>query len=640
MKYVSSHPATREALKKWAGGQEMVIASHYFWIAGTEMQKSQEGLLQTLLFHILRKTPWLIDALLPEQIGLQRTHSLSQLKAFFSQLQGEELECCFCFFIDGLDEYHGAEEDIIQVVKDLAACPRIKVCASSRPWSAFLAEWSSSPQSFRMQDFTRDDISAYVHDKVSTDAKFQAASINDPQWLDLPQTIVERAEGIWIWVYFVVRELLRDIRDNEPFEQLHKRIDSYPTELSAFFDVIMGKIDQVHMKSAARLMLSSTIAIQPLSVLALVVLEEEEDFVIRSEIYTLSKDDLKDLFKSWQPRLQNRCRDLMKLEPATRTEPRNFRVEFLHRTVRDFLLKEHRDELQIKAGADFDTRFSLCEVKLLELKRAEQDYDGSFHGLHVMELLHYANMIEQEPLKSQVPQALIELLDELDRVMKYHSRLYRVYRGWNRLAPNKSKKWPNISWIAASAGLTQFTRQDIEINQDIAHVSVLLQCSLGCADLGVESTAGDSAIPVFARNINTIRLLLTTEVDPNYSINRSTSPWVSFLRHLAQNWSNFSGQSKQIALDIICELVQRGAHIRFRIQDEDEQGATISIFEFVRNELGEPITAWRLKEIVKRRQEVDRISQECHSESSKSSNPPNIWKPQGRFARLLAWTKW
>lgn len=96
-----------------------------------------------------------------------------------------------------------------------------------------------------MQDFTREDISAYVHDKINTDVKFQGASVKDPRWLDLPQTIVDRAEGIWIWVYFVVRELLQDNRDNETFKQLQKPIDSYPIELGAFFDVIVGRIDRV-----------------------------------------------------------------------------------------------------------------------------------------------------------------------------------------------------------------------------------------------------------------------------------------------------------------------------------------------------------------------------------------------------------
>lgn len=308
--------------------------------------------------------------------------------------------------------------------------------------------------------------------------------------------------------------------------------------------------------------------------------------------------------------------------------------------MRDFLLKEHRGELRIKAGADFDARFSLCQMKLLQLKRAEQDYDGSFHRLHVMELLHYGNLIEQEPFKIEDPQALIGLLHELNRVMKHHSRLYRVFRNWNRLALGKSKKWPDLSWIAASAGLTHFMKQDIEINHDTAHLSVLLLCSLGYADLGVESTAGDNAMPVFARNINTIRLrlLLTTKVDPNYSTNTSITPWVSFLRHLYRGWTTFNAQSKQIALDIVCELVQRGAHVR--VQDEEDHLGSISVFNFVRNQLGEPTTAWRLKDIVKTRQKGERANGESHLRRSESLEPPITRQPKGRFAGLLEWTKW
>lgn len=108
MKYITSRPATRIALEKWAGRQEMVIASHYFWIAGIEIQKSLEGLLRTLLFHVLWKVPKVIDALLPEQVGLPPAHILCELKSLVSKLQGEGLGCCFCFFIDGLDEYQGA----------------------------------------------------------------------------------------------------------------------------------------------------------------------------------------------------------------------------------------------------------------------------------------------------------------------------------------------------------------------------------------------------------------------------------------------------------------------------------------------------------------------------------------------------
>lgn len=93
-------------------------------------------------------------------------------------------------------------------------------------------------------------------------------------------------------------------------------------------------------------------------------------------------------------------------------------------------------------------------------------------------------------------------------------------------------------------------RQDVEIKQDTAHLSTLLQFSLRRADPDVESPTGGS-MTKFARNINTMRLWITTEVDPNYSIKRSISHWVCFLRHSSQYLINSKAQQKQTALGII-----------------------------------------------------------------------------------------
>lgn len=53
MRYVSYHPTMRDALKNWAGGQEMIVAGQYLWIAGTESDTSQRGFL---LFHDFEKS--------------------------------------------------------------------------------------------------------------------------------------------------------------------------------------------------------------------------------------------------------------------------------------------------------------------------------------------------------------------------------------------------------------------------------------------------------------------------------------------------------------------------------------------------------------------------------------------------------
>lgn len=53
MKFIYSHPSTQVALRKWAGKSKLVVASFFFWLSGTRMQKSQDGLLQSSLHEIL-----------------------------------------------------------------------------------------------------------------------------------------------------------------------------------------------------------------------------------------------------------------------------------------------------------------------------------------------------------------------------------------------------------------------------------------------------------------------------------------------------------------------------------------------------------------------------------------------------------
>lgn len=112
MKFVSEAAQTRGALKSWASPLKLEIASHYFWIAGTKIQKSQQGLLRSLLFQILRSSPSLIDIIIcPGHSGAD-LWDMGQLRDAFRRLCAQTgLETKFCFFIDGLDEFDGAEED-------------------------------------------------------------------------------------------------------------------------------------------------------------------------------------------------------------------------------------------------------------------------------------------------------------------------------------------------------------------------------------------------------------------------------------------------------------------------------------------------------------------------------------------------
>jgi hypothetical protein len=53
IKFIEGNDRTRVALKQWAGSLKLITGSFFFWYAGTVMQKSQAGLLRTLLLDVL-----------------------------------------------------------------------------------------------------------------------------------------------------------------------------------------------------------------------------------------------------------------------------------------------------------------------------------------------------------------------------------------------------------------------------------------------------------------------------------------------------------------------------------------------------------------------------------------------------------
>lgn len=166
MKYLDDKDQTQSALLKWAGNTRLVRASFYFWNSGTEMQKSLQGLLQSLLFSVLSECPALVPLACTGRwsgqhpsVSLDQPWGLLELQQAFRVLKQQTfISVCFYFHIDGLDEYSGDHSDVIEILQDLTASASacIKICASSRPWNCFEdAFGEDTDRKLYLQDLTR-----------------------------------------------------------------------------------------------------------------------------------------------------------------------------------------------------------------------------------------------------------------------------------------------------------------------------------------------------------------------------------------------------------------------------------------------------------------------------------------------------
>ena len=212
MKYLQCHMKTKEALSKWAstsGSAALITASFDFWNAGNDMQKSQEGLLRSLLLTIFKRCPSLISTICPSRWESAQSRyddnepwNISELsQAMKGVLEQRSLSAKYCFFIDGLDEYEGKHYEIIKALNFLTSSAHVKICLSSRPWNIFEDAYGRiSNRKVYLQDLTQGDIKSYVEDNLIGHRIFEISSSSErEQCRALIQETVVKSQGVFLW---------------------------------------------------------------------------------------------------------------------------------------------------------------------------------------------------------------------------------------------------------------------------------------------------------------------------------------------------------------------------------------------------------------------------------------------------------
>lgn len=192
MRYLSEHHETRRSLQAWAGDRQVAIAGFYFWVSGSEDQRSRVGLLRSLLHQLLSLYPESIPATFPrlwqklsgmttkERIAMGLEWTGPELTSGFLRLLDTGLsQAKVCFFVDGLDELDGDHDSMIRFFRDLGSGNQVKMCLSSRPWQVFERAFARSVPNLRLQELILGDMTNYAYDSLYV----EAFSCVIPRWL-------------------------------------------------------------------------------------------------------------------------------------------------------------------------------------------------------------------------------------------------------------------------------------------------------------------------------------------------------------------------------------------------------------------------------------------------------------------------
>jgi hypothetical protein len=589
MRFIYDHERTRDTLKGWAEPMELTMAGFFFWTSGSFDQRSQAGLLRSLLHQLLNQHRDMIAMVFPdvwhkacsattqERIKTELSWDLEGLMSGFRAFLRNVADKTKIFLsIDGLDEFDGDKLLIVEFFQDIIReCPSLKVCLSSRPWDVFEKAFQHSVPTLRLQDLTHNDMAQYVDDKLAKDPRVRRIVRKEPEaGLQFIIDVVNKADGVFLWVTLAVRSLLQDLKADDTVLACQQRLAQLPSDLDALFrHTLFIAQPQEQLNEASRIFQlvrarevvcdftrDETASAMTLWELALAE-SGEKSFALEDGVHEISTEVLLKICNGTQGRLVHGCAGLLEVhirKSYDRTDGLRFaktgesddnnkivhlasgKVTYLHRTVRDFLMYQSgvwADIEQQTSGSNFDPHINHLLSFVLKLKLPFEEPEKHRRldewWPDIVSAMTHARYIKT----SSIPQQR-ELLLEFDRTLSWYwaPRKSIPNDHWARSAfasyeeRNKSPIHAPFLALATKFNIGNFVLSQLKAQEDE------YEGGASILSYAVEFLIHRRSTVYPLSTVQTVEILLRSGADPNqsYSIlgrkGQMETPWLKALR--------------------------------------------------------------------------------------------------------------
>ena len=347
---------------------DTVVISFFFNARGEELEKSSLGMYRSLLFQLLEQLPDLQDAfdsLRPSGPINSESYrwDIKIIQSLFEHTIRRIGQHCLTCFIDALDE---CDEDQVremvlffEQLGQLAVSSQLRllVCFSSRHYPHITIE-KGIQLILEGQEGHQQDIANYLH----SDLKIGHSKLAE----QIKAEILERASGIFLWVVLVIQMLSKEY-DRGRIHELRKRLNEIPNGLDELFKDILTR-DGQNIEELILCLQCILYAKRPLK-------REELYFAVLAGV----KPEALTAWISEEITEQDMERFILSSSKglAKLTKSKNQTVQFIHESVRDFLLKGNGlDRLRSDIRSNFSglshERLKQCCQNYMTINTSEQ----------------------------------------------------------------------------------------------------------------------------------------------------------------------------------------------------------------------------------------------------------------------------
>ncbi|KAI1850463.1 hypothetical protein JX265_013425 [Neoarthrinium moseri] len=249
MLFLLKDPRTQDLLD--TRSPDTLIIGHFLLSSGHPMQRNTKGILCSLLHQILqdddRHKRLLLPSLaqrLPQVLSKDSPDdwTTQELKQGIRDVL-KTADRATCIFIDGLDELAPSEieDDLRSLLRTLGRIPCVKLCVSSRPERTFQERFDGVPK-LRVQSLTDGDIRRYAWDFLRSAVNMDERTRKLSEIQHFVDIVSERSDGVFLWVYLVLKRLRRGLTNKDSIAELNQRLEQTPKELQDLFSDMWGRL--------------------------------------------------------------------------------------------------------------------------------------------------------------------------------------------------------------------------------------------------------------------------------------------------------------------------------------------------------------------------------------------------------------
>lgn len=244
MKYLAKPGRLEEKLPK--GVKPWRVLSFFFdFQFGDKVANSVEGLLRSFLVEILKDRRDIAARMGLLTIDWAFEKDTVSWRQRFDQAI-TLIDRRFIVLIDGLDEFAGKKTSLLEVLTGFQEHSNLKLCLASRPEAMIRYVLESYPN-LQMSVYNSPGIQQYLNLSIK---RFRPL-LDALQLQDIQGVIHERAQGVFLWVYLAIEDVLQACADGATATEVKERLNLLPTELRDLYKRILDRLPAQRRAEAA-----------------------------------------------------------------------------------------------------------------------------------------------------------------------------------------------------------------------------------------------------------------------------------------------------------------------------------------------------------------------------------------------------